>query len=1252
MSKVEYKHIDLAGATLVQRRHKRQITPPGMLSVTNLLQSPSDGSLVMRPDFDQYEDDIRALSGWESGVITQNFDQTLDILNSAAGLYGSSRIIYFTTYAPYGYYATNGEPQFLSDTYAVGQVLGTNGSYDVSFYAVGADAGDINLKKKTWRGAILEINGDGKYYLVDRITAASASAETATVRLRSPLTSEYAGTIDLLGALYKWTQIGATAVYYLEAADDSGAPPNITVHPAQVLLDGSAATEGTAGSLNDHEWDWVDGAAQEALGYDTIYFRDDTGDPDVSGITLASNGVSYALWFNHNCYRATDTKLLIQTGDSSSATSLIYCAPTFKDKFSSADISGPFYTNVTEGPWTYSGITYSDATDNIDNVDGEDLTFATNGTSWIQVSGSTTPATTALYSVTTNIETDDAWTRYDLASATWTIPQPSTDDVISAIALHDIQRNPTKGFICGCTVSATSVLGADWSRPGVAWTTNGSTWTVVVDDSYSFSDGWKGLGAWHDGTTLTAIFRDSTDGGDNDTYNIRYSTDNGTNWSNTTGTNSFNATGDKSDTKLKFGESTNPFVICGGNENLYYSTDGQAFSTKDVSGDVTLDTVSNIAYNNGDGGTAYWVVIGFNAGASVIARAPTTINGTYVDVTPSFELTTGNAVTCVFYDPIGGRFLALDDADYNGISYLYVSADYGANWTSHAMSQFGATDTAPTNLDWSGQLLACNFGNQYTVLDRGYTAVHDSDLFRPLSDLYRSTSVSTLDGYTVLVGTSEWDTGTEEFIYYPRRIRWTSPGTFNDFTSTGTGTADLKGTGSLLYSLVVNGRIVIFETNTVGALVPRGDTSDPWDYDVISDNFKVLSNPIAVGDSIFVVGFDGLLYSCDGIEAPREVGASFDLTKFDDFDQTKPAWLAYAREFNSLLCYYRDSESSTHLAQLINIGNGGVSEVSLLETGDTSAKSDQPISVVAIEDADKRRTLVSYPPNSSDTDTLIVAKLSSNEKVTGTDTVTTFGATYSAKWSSLAEFGELYITQEGNKASLKHLIAETYTTATKGDNTDRPYLVADVKSIEDSDYATSGDSVGTATMTTTALTGSGTAWSNTIVVGTAAAGEVGPYTLPCLGSQARLYKDSTLLVETTDYTVSGKTVTLTTDLGNGEVLYAYWENYPEIKVKVGDFFKSASDWHRVTSVTNSTTIVCDHYLSSGSETVTHYPAWQLDDDHGRIEIGINRLVEGVQIRLYLIPDYNGTQQSTVAKITGLSIGYVPQGRKIVKATGS
>jgi hypothetical protein len=319
-----------------------------------------------------------------------------------------------------------------------------------------------------------------------------------------------------------------------------------------------------------------------------------------------------------------------------------------------------------------------------------------------------------------------------------------------------------------------------------------------------------------------------------------------------------------------------------------------------------------------------------------------------------------------------------------------------------------------------------------------------------------------------------------------------------------------------------------------------------------------------------------------------------------------------------------------------------------------------PGAIASIENSDQRNDYVSHHPHSDDTNSIILYNLNYGEQTTGYDVASTRTTPdEDAYWSALVETGELFVEREGDKVGLKHLIVETYTTSGDDDNTGRPYLVADVKSIEDSDYATSGDAVGTATMTTTALTGSGTAWSTTIAGPSAGStqqecdGAETAFTLPCLASQARLYLDSTLQVSGTDYTSSGKVATFTTAPAATKTLYAYWSNYPEVKVKTGDMFKSTEGWHRVTAISSAQDITLDHYLSTGSETVTHYPAWQLDDGHGRIEIGINRLVEGVQIRLYIIPDYVAESgRSKIVKITGLSLGYVPQGRKTVKATGS
>ena len=1183
MSKLEYKHLDLSGASLVQRRHRRQVTPPGMWSVTNLISSPSDNVISMRPDFQQIPESLIAMSGYENGVITQTLDPTLDILNSTAGIFGSSRTVFFGTYMPISY--LDGEWKIGSDSYAgiggAGTATATSGSYDVDFATVD------DMRRTSWRGQLLEINDDGRYYVVEE------AIDADTLRLKSPTEAAY------------------------------------------------------------------------------------TAD-------------SFKLYYNHNPYRAWNTKLNIQTGRTSTASAIIYSAPTFLDNFSAADISGPFYTNVTEAELFYEFMLFdasSSSEFNSSHQNNEMLNrMATNGVIWLHVNfAGGTPRSENLWSTTQDIMADETWTSYDFDRSVWTYPRPNGDDVLTGIAPYGMVRNSVRGLLGYGRAGFDSASQGSWTGACVFWSTNnGATWTMVIDEDYIDDTAeYTCVGAWDDNTTLTAVFLE-----DNEFVDVRYSTNSGSTWNDsnvmTAGATSY---GGSLETRLKsLGSSgNNKFVLLNvdistGQDGFWYSTDGQTFTEKSVTGAGDLNTsnavlVTDIVYNNADGGTAsWWISYVENVAPNnppKFAKADTTIDGSYAEETVGnfAERSTADG-THLFYDTYKSRIITSDSMSFNGIQYVYISDDQGANWSEYPVF-VASQPSASIQWDFSGSIIAGSMGtsrplpngsasfDDHIVLYRNTAVDYDVSEFLPLSLSYRATTASNLDGYVVMFGTSEWNSVTNAWDYYPRRIRWSAPGDYSDFSvaaGNGAGTADLKGTGGLLYSIPINGRILVFETGTVGALVPRGDTDDPWDYDTVADNFKILSNPVAVGSAVYVVGFDGLLYSCDGIQEPEELGASFDLTRFRDFDNKSPAWLVYSREFNSLICYYRDSSASSHYAQMINIGTGGVTEIELDGTADTSAKSDQPISVVAVEDASDRRMFVSQHPSPNDPDRLFCYSLSPGDMITGTDHLLNYGATssdaYRNKWYSTLESGELYITKEGEKASVKHLIAETYTDASIGSNTDTPYLVAEVKSIEDSDYATSGDTEGTATMSTTALTGSGTAWSNTIVVGTAAAGEVGPYTLPCLASQARVYVDSTLLVSGTDYTESGKTITLTTDLGDGEVLYAYWENYPEIKVKVGDFFKSSEGWHRVTAVSTSTAITCDHYLSTGSETVTHYPAWQMDDGHGRVEIGINRLVEGVQIRLYIIPDYNGTEQSTVAKITGLSIGYVPQGRKIVKATGS
>jgi len=88
----------------------------------------------------------------------------------------------------------------------------------------------------------------------------------------------------LSSSTYKWTASGSgTSEYYVELA--AGGDPSISTQPDFITLDSENITEGTAGSLDDHGWDYGD---NDTLGYNTVYIRDDTGDPDVTSVEIRS----------------------------------------------------------------------------------------------------------------------------------------------------------------------------------------------------------------------------------------------------------------------------------------------------------------------------------------------------------------------------------------------------------------------------------------------------------------------------------------------------------------------------------------------------------------------------------------------------------------------------------------------------------------------------------------------------------------------------------------------------------------------------------------------------------------------------------------------------------------------------------------------------------------------------------------------------------------------------------------------------
>ena len=133
-------------------------------------------------------------------------------------------------------------------------------------------------------GDRIQLADDGGDYRGTRLDAPSSGSVGSPIvyEAYSGDTPILNGSTDVTSASYKWTASGSgTNEYYLEAA--AGGDPSLTREPDQAFMDGVFLTIGTVGSLADHEWDWGD---NDSLGFSTVYVRDESGDPDVSGVQI------------------------------------------------------------------------------------------------------------------------------------------------------------------------------------------------------------------------------------------------------------------------------------------------------------------------------------------------------------------------------------------------------------------------------------------------------------------------------------------------------------------------------------------------------------------------------------------------------------------------------------------------------------------------------------------------------------------------------------------------------------------------------------------------------------------------------------------------------------------------------------------------------------------------------------------------------------------------------------------------------
>jgi hypothetical protein len=168
------------------------------------------------------------------------------------------------------------------------------------------------------------------------------------------------------------------------------------------------------------------------------------------------------------------------------------------------------------------------------------------------------------------------------------------------------------------------------------------------------------------------------------------------------------------------------------------------------------------------------------------------------------------------------------------------------------------------------------------------------------------------------------------------------------------------------------------------------------------------------------------------------------------------------------------------------------------------------------------------------------------------------------------------------------------------------------------------------------------------------------YNLPWIATNCRIYTKTgttytacTLVTATPDaaneYQITG-TQQIKVYGTSGHIVYCFCENEPFIKIKAGDYIETTLGLLRITSINSY--ISCTLYANTfNSYTGSHIYAEQIPIGSGNVKVAINKLVEGLKIRIRIVPRAGGSDLPSIVKITGISLGYIPIGEKILEATG-
>ncbi len=967
------------------------------------------------------------------------------------------------------------------------------------------------------------------------------------------------------------------------------------------------------------------------------------------GQTLSGDDYYIIRTYNVN---NTDYKLNVQPYTSS----IIVSSPSISDPVENRDICGPFYIAITPESGVYSWTKVdTPLASAFGSVWGRCAATDDSGERVVMLQSAISFTGAPQIVMIADITSEDP-----TSAANWVVNDDGGTNSINTV----YGANGTVGAIdYDSTGNTFWVAGKNSSNVCKAATSaDGDSWSAAANDIVTDAN-WRQFGLAHDGNLMMVV---GTGEDDSAARAVYYTSDDGaTAWSFFTAAS------------LGEGETlydivtwdTNKFCICGDNGKILTTIDGGTNWLSQTSG--VSDPLLSVGYD----GSGRLVAAG---SYGTIVYADTSDLTSWTDASLGTNL---NIIT-VMYDGTGYWWaFAVSHAD--GEARILYSSD-GSSWSQY--------------YDISWKYMFGGWANGDYVIGRSFNdsaaGTHTDDIvvgersgasetrtlapMEPLSDTYRALTFSVLDGYVALFNTSEWDSTTSKWVHYPRRVRWTAPASYSDFSSSGSGTADISGAGAILDSRPVNGRIVTFETAQIGALIPRGYVADPWEYEVLSENLRLISNPVVVGDNCFFIASDGLLYGTNGISVSRLDGP-FDLTKYNDFDRTKPVWLTYSTEINALRIFSTTNAAGDTLTKeyFVQLPTGNVTN-SVLPSPEDAGGAEAPAAIVSIEASSDTRDFSAHSPFTSG-GKLITGEYSSGSPITGVDTCSSDETTTNRFFSEI-ETGEIQgLHKEGQKINLRHVILHTYTENTDGTNSDLPYATVEIQSREDSAWHSAGtdDSISCTTTVATGIKSStiyngatpdyrGTHFmatdtngadytTGTCVLLNSDSSQVAD-NLPWKTSQASFYFYDTVaktFTATTAFTEnSDYKITLTSALAANNDLWAFSNNTPKLDVDVDDFvYDSTTGMHRFTAVTKHNKGAIDPTVGASKITdMTHLPGEQLPDGFGDTAFGINKLVELPKFRIRIVPKYNGTAATMpdVIKISGVTLVYNIAGEKKIE----